>query len=215
MIEAVLFDLDGTLLDTSDDLGAALNYVLSNHGLPVVSKAAYSSAISNGVAALLDVGFGSRLAEFDKDSLRQQVLNYYEQNLSVHSHVFELVEEMLSSLRDRKIKYAIMTNKPAFLTLPLLKRISALRDIEVVVCGDTLSVAKPHPEPLLLCAQQLEVAPEACIYVGDAERDIIAAKSAKMTSAAAMWGFIPSKQQAISWQADLYLTNPMSLISHI
>ena len=215
MIKAVLFDLDGTLLDTSDDLGAALNHVLTSKQLPKVSKSVYSSAISNGVAALLEVGFGDDLARFDKQQLRQAVLDHYQDNLAVHSHCFAEIAELLSSLKARGIAVGIMTNKPEFLTFPLLTHIAELATIETVVCGDTLKVAKPHPEPLLLVAEKLGVAAHECIYVGDAERDIIAAKSANMISAAAMWGFIPSKQQALAWQADLYLTNPMALLSHI
>ena len=215
MIKAVLFDLDGTLLDTSDDLGAALNHVLTSKQLPKVSKSVYSSAISNGVAALLEVGFGDDLARFDKQQLRQAVLDHYQDNLAVHSHCFAGVAELLSNLKARGIAVGIMTNKPEFLTFPLLTHIAELATIEAVVCGDTLKVAKPHPEPLLLVAEKLGVAAHECIYVGDAERDIIAAKSANMISAAAMWGFIPSKQQALAWQADLYLTNPMALLSHI
>ncbi|PCK30532.1 HAD family hydrolase [Pseudoalteromonas piscicida] len=215
MIQAVLFDLDGTLLDTSDDLGAALNHVLVAHQMPVVSKSQYSSAISNGVAAMLEVGFGDSLAKFDIKQLRKEVLDYYMDNLSVHSHCFANIGALLDALAAQGIKVGIMTNKPEFLTHPLLKQIPELANIETVVCGDTLSVAKPNPEPLLLVASKLGLEPEHCLYVGDAERDIIAAKSAKMLSAAAMWGFIPSEPEAQSWKADLYLTNPLDALSHI
>ncbi|RXF04556.1 HAD-IA family hydrolase [Pseudoalteromonas sp. PS5] len=215
MINAVLFDLDGTLLDTSEDLGAALNHVLAMNNMAVVEKAIYSSAISDGVAAMLKVGFGDTLHQFDVNQLRQSVLDYYADNLAKHSHCFANIGALLDSLRKQNIKVGIMTNKPEFLTLPLLKQIPELAKIDIVVCGDTLSVAKPHPEPLLLVASKLGVDPSQCMYVGDAERDIIAAKSAKMKSAVAMWGFIPSEQVAKSWNADLYLTNPLDAISHI
>ncbi|MCG7534827.1 HAD-IA family hydrolase [Pseudoalteromonas sp. OOF1S-7] len=215
MTQAVIFDLDGTLLDTSDDLGAALNDVLQKHGMPQVERGVYSPAISNGVKALLEVGFADQLSEFDFATLKQQVLDYYAQNLAVHSHCFAGVKTLLEMLLSRDIKVAIMTNKPSFLTLPLLDQITPLRDIEVVVCGDTLAVAKPHPEPLLLAAKQLGVEPAHCIYVGDAERDIAAAKAAGMRSATALWGFIPSLEEAHNWSADLNLTNPESLISYI
>ncbi|RXE84903.1 MULTISPECIES: HAD family hydrolase [Pseudoalteromonas] len=215
MIQAVLFDLDGTLLDTSDDLGAALNHVLTANKMPTVGKQVYSSAISNGVAAMLQVGFGESLQRYDTQVLRQGVLDYYLANLSVHSQCFAQIGELLAALAEKEIQVGIMTNKPEFLTLPLLKQIPELAKIETVVCGDTLAVAKPHPEPLLLVASKLGVSPEQCIYVGDAERDIIAAKSAKMISAAAMWGFIPSEAEAKSWHADLYLTNPLDTLSHI
>ncbi|AZZ98355.1 HAD-IA family hydrolase [Pseudoalteromonas sp. R3] len=215
MTQAVIFDLDGTLLDTSDDLGSALNHVLKKHGMAQVDRAKYSPAISNGVKALLEVGFGNKLNEFDFETLKQEVLDYYAQNLAVHSHCFKGVESLLETLAQKGIKTGIMTNKPTFLTLPLLAQITALRDIEVVVCGDTLEVAKPHPEPLLLVAEKLGVNPGQCIYVGDAARDIAAAKAAGMRSAAALWGFIPSLEEAQSWSADLDLTNPESIFSYI
>ncbi|MCO7187709.1 MULTISPECIES: HAD-IA family hydrolase [unclassified Pseudoalteromonas] len=215
MTQAVIFDLDGTLLDTSDDLGGALNHVLKKHGMAQVDRAVYSPAISNGVKALLEVGFGDKLSEFDFETLKQEVLDYYAQNLAVHSHCFTGVESLLEALAQKGIKTGIMTNKPTFLTLPLLAQIAVLREIEVVVCGDTLTVAKPHPEPLLLVAEKLGVNPEQCIYVGDAARDIAAAKAAGMRSAAALWGFIPSLEEAHSWSADLDLTNPESIFSHI
>lgn len=215
MIKAVIFDLDGTLLDTSDDLGAALNNTLSTHNFPEVSKEKYSPAISNGVNALLKVGFGHALEQFDQVKLRDQVLDYYANNIAVYTHCFSGVETLLTKLTDKGIKVGIMTNKPTFLTLPLLQKINALKDIKVVVCGDTLDEAKPSPKPLLHAAKQLEVEPEQCFYVGDAERDIQAAIAANMRSVAALWGFIPSKQTALSWGADLNLTNPEALLEHI
>ncbi|WP_125559710.1 HAD family hydrolase [Pseudoalteromonas rubra] len=215
MTQAVIFDLDGTLLDTSDDLGAALNHVLKQHEMAEVSRSVYSPAISNGVKALLEVGFGEHLSKFDFAALKQQLLDHYAQHIAVHSCCFEGIETLLQTLLGREIKIAIMTNKPTFLTMPLLAQISQLKGIEVVVCGDTLEVAKPHPEPLLLAAEQLGVDPTMCTYVGDAERDIEAAKAAGMRSATALWGFIPSLEEAHSWSADLNLTNPESLISYI
>ncbi|KAF7786002.1 phosphoglycolate phosphatase [Pseudoalteromonas rubra] len=215
MTQAVIFDLDGTLLDTSDDLGAALNHVLQQHAMAQVSRAEYSPAISNGVKALLEVGFGDQLSKFDFSTLKQQLLDYYAQHIAVYSRCFKGIEPLLHTLQSREIKIAIMTNKPTFLTMPLLAQIGPLKNIEVVVCGDTLEVAKPHPEPLLLAAERLDVDPTKCTYVGDAERDIAAAKAAGMRSAAALWGFIPSLEEAQSWSADLNLTNPESLISYI
>ncbi|KAF7771453.1 phosphoglycolate phosphatase [Pseudoalteromonas citrea] len=215
MTAAVIFDLDGTLVDTCEDLGAALNHTLNLHNFSQVEKVDYSPAISNGVKALLDVGFGSELKKFDQDLLRQQVLDYYAQNIAVHSHCFDGIQALLDGLRSAGIPVAIMTNKPTFLTLPLLKHIAALKDIQVVVCGDTLDEAKPSPKPLLHAAEQLQVNPNDCIYVGDAERDIQAARAAKMRSVVALWGYVPSEAIALSWEADLNLTNPEALLKHI
>ncbi|AOT08062.1 HAD family hydrolase [Pseudoalteromonas luteoviolacea] len=215
MIQAVLFDLDGTLLDTSDDLGAALNHVLTEHELPTLSKSEYSPAISNGVKALLEVGFKDKLVNYDLATLRQQVLDFYESNIAIHSHCFDGIDKLLQYLHQNGIAVGIVTNKPEFLTFPLLKHIETLRNIEVVICGDTLEVAKPHPAPLLLAAEKLGANVSQTIYVGDAERDIAAAKAANMRSVAALWGFIPSLEVARSWQADLNLKHPTDIISHI
>ncbi|NOU49282.1 HAD-IA family hydrolase [Pseudoalteromonas sp. JBTF-M23] len=215
MIEAVIFDLDGTLLNTCDDLGAALNHTLQLHGMPCVPKEVYSPAISNGVQALLEVGFKDSLENHDLSALKKSVLDYYASNIAVFSHCFEGIGALLDALGNRNIKVGIMTNKPTFLTMPLLQHIEELKHIEVVVCGDTLDEAKPSPKPLLHVAEQLGVQPNACYYVGDAARDIEAAKAANMHSVAALWGYVPSEEVALSWQADLNLTNPESLISHI
>lgn len=214
-MKAVIFDLDGTLLNTSEDLGAALNYTLRVNNMPEVDKSIYSPAISNGSKALIEVGFGKNIANFDIDTLRQQLLDHYEQNIAIHSHCFDGISDLLTALQSKGIKVGIMTNKPTFLTLPLLKQIPELKDIPVVVCGDTLDEAKPSPKPLLYAAEQLNVDPKDCFYVGDAARDIEAAKAAKMRSVAALWGFIPSLDEAHNWQADLNLTNPKVLIEHI
>lgn len=215
MTKAVLFDLDGTLLDTSDDLGAALNHVLKEHGLPTLSKNEYSPAISDGVKALLEVGFKEKLKNYDLATLRQQVLDYYESNIAIHSHCFTGIDNLLQHLHQNGVAVGIVTNKPEFLTFPLLKHIDTLKNIKVVVCGDTLEVAKPHPDPLLLAAEKLGVPASKTFYVGDAERDIAAAKAANMRSIAALWGFIPSLEEAQSWQADLNLNHPTDIISHI
>lgn len=215
MTEAVIFDLDGTLLNTCDDLGAALNHTLSLHGFAQVAKERYSPAISNGVKALLEVGFGTELEKLDQALLRQQVLDHYAQNIAVHSHCFDGVNALLEGLESKGISVAIMTNKPTFLTLPLLTKIPELAHIQVIVCGDTLDEAKPSPKPLLHAAAQLKVDAPDCVYVGDAERDIQAARAAEMRSVTALWGYIPSKSIALSWGADLNLTNPEALLKHI
>ncbi|BBN81715.1 phosphoglycolate phosphatase, bacterial [Pseudoalteromonas sp. A25] len=215
MIEAVIFDLDGTLLDTCDDLGAALNYTLKLHNKPCVPKDIYSPAISNGVQALLEVGFQEELVNYELATLKQTLLDHYAQNIAVHSRCFKGIKTLLEEIERKGIKVGIMTNKPTFLTLPLLECIDELKSIKVVVCGDTLDEAKPSPKPLLHAAKQLGVQPSACFYVGDAARDIEAAKAANMLSVTALWGYVPSKAVAQSWQADLNLTKPESLISHI
>ena len=214
--DAFIFDLDGTLLDTADDLGAALNSVLVAHNQPRVSARVYRPAASNGALALLEAGFGPHWhAHTQHDDLRQQLLTAYADNIATHSQCFTGIAQLLIALDQQQIKWGIMTNKPEFLTTPLVAAISELSDAQAIVCGDTLNVAKPSPLPLLHTAQLLDVEPNRCLYVGDAQRDIIAAKAANMHSATALWGYIPNEDEALSWQADFNWQSPIDAFNHI
>ncbi len=214
--EAFIFDLDGTLLDTADDLGAALNVVLNAHNMPLISEEIYRPVASNGAVALLEAGFG-RLwqARHDQSALRQQLLDAYSANIATHSQCFNGIAQLLLALEQQQIKWGIMTNKPSFLTQPLVAQIAELKDAQAIVSGDTLNVAKPSPLPLLHTAELLNVAPERCLYIGDAQRDIEAAKAANMDSATALWGYIPSEADALSWNADFNWQTPIDGFNHI
>ncbi|CAM3675908.1 MULTISPECIES: HAD family hydrolase [Pseudoalteromonas] len=214
--DAFIFDLDGTLLDTADDLGAALNNVLIDHNFPAVDSHIYRPAASNGAMALLEAGFGQHWHNQTKQmDLRQQLLDSYADNIATHSQCFTGIAQLLIALEQQQIKWGIMTNKPEFLTTPLVAAITELNDAQAIVCGDTLNVAKPSPLPLLHTAQLLDVDPSRCLYIGDAERDIIAAKAANMHSATALWGYIPSEEEALSWQADFNWQSPIDAFNHI
>lgn len=214
--DAFIFDLDGTLLDTADDLGAALNTVLVLHNLPTVSADIYRPAASNGAIALLEAGFGDLWTDQkDPHTLRQQLLKAYSENIAAQSQCFKGVEQLLIALEKKKIKWGIMTNKPSFLTIPLIAQIKALQHAQAVVSGDTLDVAKPSPLPLLHAAELLAVDPSRCLYIGDAERDIQAAKAANMISATALWGYVPSEAIALEWNADFNWQSPIDGFNHI
>lgn len=214
--DAFIFDLDGTLLDTADDLGAALNSVLVDHDQPQVSADIYRPAASNGAMALLEAGFGQQWHAHPKQGdLRQQLLNAYANNIATHSHCFSGIASLLIALEQKNIKWGIMTNKPSFLTTPLVSAITELKGAQAVVSGDTLAVAKPSPLPLLHTANLLGVEPTRCLYIGDAQRDIVAAKAANMHSATALWGYIPSVADAIGWQADFNWYSPIDAFNHI
>lgn len=214
--DAFIFDLDGTLLDTADDLGAALNTVLVSHNLAKVSADIYRPAASNGAAALLQAGFGELwLKQEDSNTLRQQLLSAYSDNIAVHSRCFDGIAQLLLALEKKNIKWGIMTNKPSFLTIPLIAKIKTLQNAQAVVSGDTLEVAKPSPLPLLHTAKLLAVDPVRCLYIGDAERDIQAAKAANMHSATALWGYVPSEADALNWNADFNWQSPIDGFNHI
>lgn len=213
--DAFIFDLDGTLLDTADDLGAALNKVLNNAERAPISAERYRPVASNGANALLELGFAEQWQNAEQLILRQQLLDHYAADIAVHSQCFNGIAQLLIALEQQQIKWGIMTNKPSFLTEPLVKAIPELCNAQAIVCGDTLEVAKPSPLPLLHTAKLLNADPTRCLYIGDAQRDIIAAKAANMHSATALWGYIPSIDEALSWQADFNWQSPIDGFSHI
>ncbi|MEL0654792.1 HAD-IA family hydrolase [Pseudoalteromonas issachenkonii] len=213
--DAFLFDLDGTLLDTADDLGAALNAVLINNKIEPVSSDVYRPAASNSAGALLEAGYKELWEAQPKSELIKQLVDEYAANIANHTHCFSGVESLLIALDQKKIKWGIMTNKPGFLTDPLVAAIPALKNASVVISGDTLAEAKPSPLPLLHCAKLMAVKPNRCLYIGDAERDIQAGKAAGMHTATALWGYIPSIDEAYSWNADFNWQSPIDGFNHI
>lgn len=213
--DAFLFDLDGTLLDTADDLGAALNTVLRAHGKEEVSREVYRSVASNGAGALLEVGFKDAWPNKSQSELTKELVEAYAENIAKHTDCFSGIESLLIALDQKNIKWGIMTNKPGFLTTPLVAAIPALKNALVVVSGDTCEEAKPSPIPLIYCAQQMSVQPSRCLYIGDAERDIQAGKAAGMPTATALWGYIPSEEEALNWQADFNWYSPVEGFNYI
>jgi len=210
--QAILFDLDGTLLDTAGDLGAALNQVLTEYQRPTVPETAFRPLASHGANGLLTLGFGADYAP-QKAVLRQRFLDVYEANIARYTLLFNGVEALLNELRAQQIQVAIVTNKPTFLTAQVLPQFPTLASIDVVVCGDTLSVAKPAPEPLLHAAERLGVQPDQCWYVGDAERDIQAGRNAGMYTVLAEYGYIHADDAPEQWLADAHIDTPEALLA--
>lgn len=209
--QAILFDLDGTLLDTADDLGAALNKVLAAEQRPAVAAEYYRPIASHGSAGLLRFAYGEQF-ELRKTELRQAFLHHYAEQVALHTDFFDGVEIMLGELQQRGIRAGIVTNKPQALTHLLLPYFPLLQALPVVVSGDTLAVAKPHPQPLLYAAQMLQVAASQCWYVGDAERDIQAGNAAGMHTIIARYGYIHDSEQPDSWGAKASIEQPVDLI---
>ena len=213
--EGILFDLDGTLLDTARDLGNALNHVLGKYALPLCTYEQYRPIASHGSLGLLNLGFGSRIANYDFEILRKEFLDFYNENLCVDTVPFEGVSALIESLDEREIPWGIVTNKPGWLTDALLPNFNDFRTCQVVVSGDTLSQRKPHPAPLLHAAETINVNAEKIWYVGDAERDIQAANAANMYSVIADYGYISSDECPDRWSADLRIDTALSLLNHI
>ncbi|XOV78200.1 MAG: HAD family hydrolase [Aestuariibacter sp.] len=196
MTKGVLFDLDGTLLDTARDLGGALNVMLNRYNLPEVEYERYRIEASNGSIGLLKLGFADVYNDYQESDLRQEFLDIYHHNICKDTSVFPGIEEIISYLDEQGIPWGIVTNKPEDLTKQLLPFFPVMNSSGVVVAGDTLPERKPSPVPLLHAAEIIGCAPEACIYVGDALRDIEAANQANMISVLAGYGYLSQSQIA-------------------
>jgi phosphoglycolate phosphatase len=201
-VRAVLFDLDGTLADTAGDLAAALNRVREDRDLPPLAVSALRPHASDGTRGMLGAGLGIHREDPEWEPLKEAFLGYYGAALAVHTHLFPGAEEALSGIERRGLAWGVVTNKVARFTLPLLERLGLASRAGVVVCGDTTGEIKPHPAPLLRAAAALAVAPEACVYVGDAPRDVAAARAARMAALVASYGYIAPDIAPEAWAPD-------------
>ncbi len=213
MFDAVLFDLDGTLLDTAPDLAGALNRVRCNHDLPPVPFSALRPWVSHGSFALVRAGFGLADDHPTFESLRQELLAEYHAQIADESAPFSGIDAVLEWLQARELRWGIVTNKPGWLTTPLLARVPFTHTPGCVVSGDTLPVRKPDPGPLLLAAETLRVAPSRCIYVGDAERDVEAGRRAGMRTLIASYGYLGMHDEPAHWGADGMVASPHELMN--
>ena len=213
--QALLFDLDGTLVDTADDLGAALNFVLAQHQMPLCTAEQYRPVASHGAKGLLELGFGNELSRFDFFELRSMLLQFYATHICDHSRLFTGGKELITTLNNRHIPWGIVTNKPYKLAASMLRQLPELAGCGILLGGDSLGVRKPDPTPLLMAAHQLNVPARQCWYVGDAERDIEAGRRAGMTTVLAGFGYIGACDKPELWQADLRIEQLNELINFL
>lgn len=209
-IDAVLFDLDGTLADSAPDLGGAVNLMRTRRGMTALPLAALRPYASHGARGLVGVGFGIKPGDAGFEALRDEFFTTYEQNLCAATRLFDDIEALFASLEARGLAWGIVTNKATRFTTPLVKRLGLDVRAGAVVSGDTTPHAKPHPAPLLHAAARLGVAPERCVYVGDDQRDIDAGRAAAMGTVAAAWGYC-ADTAASSWGADVTIDTPLAL----
>lgn len=212
---AVLFDLDGTILDTADDLGLALNHVLKQSGLPEVSPAEYKPVASHGSRGLLNLGFGDALGKFDLEALKAEFLAFYLNNICVQTSYMPFAQETLIQLNQRDIPWGIVTNKPEFLTTRLVTYFPLLEECRVIVSGDTLPKAKPDPGLINWAMGRINVLPQNTLYIGDAERDIEAGRHAFTKTAVVLNGYIRDEDKPLNWGADLVLNDLSTLTDHL
>ena len=210
-IRTVLFDLDGTLADTAPDLAHALNTLLIEEGKPALSYETIRPEVSHGATALVKLGFGVATGtEFDR--LRERFLALYTENLCRHTRLFEGIPSLLQALQKQDINWGVVTNKPAFLTDPLMAQLRPEPAPACVVSGDTVPNRKPHPEPMLLACNRAGSRPEQCLYVGDAERDIQAGRHAGMKTLVALFGYINGHETPDRWGADGMIRAPGDIL---
>ena len=211
LIKGVLFDLDGTLLDTAQDFHESLNQLRAEEALQPLSFETVRAQVSHGGHALVRLGFGN-LEPVAHETMRMRLLNIYRQRLAKFTRLFEGGDEMLDAIEQRGLAWGIVTNKPGWLTDPLLIEVKLHGRVRAVVSGDTLSERKPHPLPLLHAANSMGIDPAACVFVGDAERDAQAAKAAGMYSLIAGFGYIGDDDRADEWFQHGWLNTPLDLI---
>jgi N-acetyl-D-muramate 6-phosphate phosphatase len=214
-IRTVLFDLDGTLADTAPDLAAALNKVLVEEGHAPLPYPLIRPVASHGSAALIRLGFSKEPGDAGFAGLRERLLAHYAEHVCRDTRVFPGVPELLDELQARGICWGIVTNKPAFLTNPLIARLELSHRPACVVSGDTTPNRKPHPEPMLhACAIARAQASES-LYIGDAERDIQAGREAGMKTLVALYGYIGENEDPTQWGADGMINAPLDILSWI
>lgn len=200
-VRTVLFDLDGTLADTAGDLAAALNRVRADRALPALPLAVLRPQASHGARGLLQAGFGIGKEHADFVQLRDAFLAYYADALCEHTTLFPGADRVLAEIERRGLSWGIVTNKASRFTVPVVARL-ALDRAGAVICGDTTAQSKPHPAPLLAAAAALSALPAHCVYVGDAERDIIAGRAAGMHTLFAAYGYVGTDETPATWNAD-------------
>ena len=213
MVKAVLFDLDGTLIDSAPDLGAAADKMRLERGLPSLDYQLYRPMAGAGARGMLEVAFGMGPDHADYEAYREEFLSNYERAMTVRTTIFGGVPELLAALQQRGLLWGVVTNKHQRFTIPLTRQMPLFDTAKAVVSGDTMPHAKPHPAPLLEGARLLGLSPEACWYVGDDERDIVAGKAAGMPTVAAHYGYLGAQDEVVKWGADHIIQSPLELLA--
>lgn len=209
---AVLFDLDGTFADTAPDMGRALNRLREAEGHPPLPMASIRPQVSHGARGLLWLGFGLEPGDRDYERLRQDFLGLYQDDLARGTRLFPGMGELLDQLEGLGLPWGIVTNKPGWLTDPLLRTLGWYERAACVVSGDTTPHPKPHPEPLWHACRLLGVAPARTWYVGDAERDIAAGRAAGTRTLVALFGYLGETDRPERWGADGLLDHPGDIL---
>ena len=210
--ELLLFDLDGTLVDSAPDLAGAANDLRDQHGLPPLPYAALRPLVGSGARGMVGVAFGVGPGDERFADLRDAFLARYAQRLLAQTRVFEAMQPVLDKLDAHRQRWGIVTNKAMRFTEPIVNGLGLAARAAVLIAGDTTAYAKPHPEPLLEAARRGGVAPGACAYLGDDQRDIVAGRAAGMGTLAAAWGYLGQGEPVQAWAADAVFDSPVQLL---
>lgn len=201
-IRAVMFDLDGTLLDTAPDFVVVVNQLLTEKNKPVMAAEIIRAGVSNGSKALIKLAFDIEETNEQFEPLRQRLLELYLAHIAVYTKPFPGISALLEKLADNNIAWGIATNKPATYTLPLMAALNIQPAPVSVICPDHVSRSKPDPESLFLAGKQLNCLPEEIIYIGDHKRDIDCGKGAGSITIAAAYGYVDEGDDPANWNAD-------------
>jgi phosphoglycolate phosphatase len=201
-VQAVLFDLDGTLIDSAPDLAAAADAMRLARGLPSLPLAQYRPMAGAGARGLLAVAFGLTPEHADYGTLREEFFCNYERSLTQRTQIFDGVPELLEAFANQGLKWGVVTNKAERFTLPLTGSMALFATAGAIVSGDTTPHAKPHPAPLLEAARRMGVDASRCVYVGDDERDIVAGLAAGMATVAVTYGYLGAQADTTRWGAN-------------
>ena len=210
--KAVLFDLDGTLVDSAPDLGAAVDKMRVARGLPSLPLARYRPMAGAGARGMLGEAFGIGPDHPDFSSMREEFFENYQVCLLEQTLPFDGVAQLIEGLAGLGLPWGVVTNKSTRFSEPLTRGMSLFSTARTVVSGDTTPHAKPHPAPLLEAAERLGIAPNDCVYVGDDERDILAGHAAGMGTVAAVYGYLGPAQDPLDWGAHAIINSPLELL---
>lgn len=211
-IRAVLFDLDGTLVDSAPDLGYAADQMRVHRGLPSLPYELYRPMAGAGARGMIQVAFGYGPDHPAFEALKQEFFDRYEACMTQRTRPFDQVPDLLDALHAQGLAWGVVTNKMERFALPLTAGMPLFARSATVVGGDTTPHPKPHPAPLLEAARRLDLPAEACLYVGDDHRDILAGRAAGMPTVAALYGYIGLNTHAHEWGADAVIEAPMDLL---
>lgn len=211
-INTVLFDLDGTLIDTAPDMANALNILLAEEGKEALKHEFIRPEVSNGSAALVELGFPQLTDETTIKRLKKRYLEIYEEKLCIDSTLFPGMLELIEHIENKQMRWGVVTNKPAWLTDPLMQQIGLSKRAACIISGDTTNNRKPHPEPMYLACKLAQSKPEHCLYIGDALRDIQAGANAGMLTVIANYGYIGKTEKINDWGADFTVNTPREVI---